>query len=448
MRQAGLEETGGPYRSGTSVSARKTALRRGEYPIAVYGLGKIGLPVAVSLAELTGRVTGVDVDAEVVSAVNEGVAPFDHEPGLPDRLSAAVADDQLSATTASAEASRAATIHIVVVPVGRGDERGADLGALRAAAETIGEGLDPGDLVVLESTVPPGTAAEVLAPILRERSGLEPDAFGVAVAPERTASGTALRDIGGAYPRVVGGLDGPSTEAALVVYDELVDNRVISVDAETAELVKLFEGIYRDVNIALANELARACDGMDVDVREAIDAANTQPYCDLHRPGAGVGGHCIPWYPHFLLEATPHPMPLTRTAREVNDQMPEFLAARTLERLDEPTTATIAVLGLAYRAEVPETAASPTYPLVERLEAAGARAVVVDPIVDAGDDALEMCTLADLPDLEPDAIVLVTAHEAFQDLPQQLFEHAVIVDGRDGLGTDTPRDYVVGRNGA
>ncbi len=450
MSRSAFDSASGPYRAEASVSARKTALRRGEYPIAVYGLGKIGLPVAVAIAELAGNVTGVDVDPDVVTTINAGTAPFEHEPDLPQLLASAVTDDRLTATTDVAAAAAGSNVHIVVVPVGLDDDGGADLRAVEEVAATIGAELAPGDLVVIESTVPPGTAVDVVKPILTERSGLAPDAFGLAVAPERTSSGRALEDVRGTHPRVIGGVDAESTDAARAVYEELVDNTVIGVDATTAELVKLFEGVYRDVNIALANELAKAWDGMDVDVREAIATANTQPYCDIHDPGAGVGGHCIPWYPYFLMEATDRPMPLTETARRVNDGMPTYLAHRTLSLLEDDdiahSEATVAILGLAYRPDIPETAASPTYPLVDRLETAGGNVIVVDPIVDDPDDSVSMWPLEDLPDADPDAVVLVTGHERFGELPEDLLAKTVVVDGRDALETDATREYVVGRD--
>lgn len=431
------------------MAAKRTAVREGDFPVAVYGLGKIGLPVAAIFAELTGDVVGVDTDPSVVSAVEDGHAPYNHEPGLDALLAETTEEGSLKATTDGIAAANEAAIHVIVVPVPLKEDNTVDLSALRAAADVIGAGLSPGDLVVVETTVPPGTCDEIVKPRLAEESGLDHDDFGVAACPERTSSGRALTDIRGAYPRIVGGVDTASAAAAYAVYDELVDNQVIEVsDARTAEAVKLFEGVYRDLNIALANELARGFDGTGFDVREAIEAANTQPYCNIHEPGAGVGGHCIPWYPYFLTESTESAMPLIETARSVNDSMPIYLAERTLQALRDdgidPESARIAVLGLAYRAEIPETAASPTYPFVERLEQSGASVVVLDPVLAAPNESFEVIGLDQLETYNPDAIVLVTAHASFRDVAWEQFQNCVIIDGRAALDESVNRTYTVG----
>ena len=449
MTRVPTVSTTGPYTNDLSIASRKTNVRRGEYPIAVYGLGKIGLPVAVAMADLTGAVTGVDTDARVVESVARGQPPFDHEPGLADTLPTLSDEGELSATMDGHRAAREASIHIIVVPVPLGTQDEADLSAIDVVVETIATGLAPGDLVVIETTVPPGTA-EAVRSELADQSGVTAGQFGVASCPERTSSGRALQDITGAYPRVVGGVDEESTNAAYALYDELIDNEVITVDARTAETVKLFEGVYRDVNIALANELARAFDGRGIDVRDVIDAANTQPYCDIHEPGAGVGGHCIPWYPYFLMQATDHEMELVRTARTVNEEMPRYLAERTLTELTlagvTPSEARVAILGVAYRPNIPEIAASPAFPLVDQLSSQVADVMVVDPVLEEDVGELEFVELDALEDANPDAIVLVTGHDAFAHLSPTAFDGCVVVDGRDALTTWPDRAYTIGRD--
>lgn len=436
-----------PYQPTVSDGTVRRAFRNGKIPVAVYGLGKIGLPVASVFAERTGNVLGVDTDPDVVNAVQSGVPPFDHEPGLDEALPTLVSENRLEATTDGEAASNAAMIHVIVVPVPIDDTSDADLAAIDAVVDTIATGISPGDLVVVETTVPPGTCEEHVQPRLIENSGLETGTFGVASCPERTASGRAMRDVRGAYQRVLGGVDKSSTTAATRVYDELIDNEVIAVDARTAEAVKLFEGVYRDVNIALANELAVAFEGCGIDVLEAIDAANTQPYCDIHRPGAGVGGHCIPWYPYFLMHSTSADMPIVRTARTTNERMPLHVADRTLEAIRATGRAVddtrIAVLGLAYRPDVPETAASPTIPLVERLTQAGADVRVIDPVVTS--TAFDLLPMDEVTSYSPDAVVVVTPHTSFDELPTAVLEDALLIDGRDAFDT-LDREYVVGRH--
>jgi UDP-N-acetyl-D-mannosaminuronic acid dehydrogenase len=443
----------GLYRDGFGTHERRIALTAGSVPVAVYGLGKMGLPLAAVYADRTGNVTGVDIDETVVAAVERGDCPVEHEPGLPELVAEQVSRGALTATTGADRAAADAALHVLIVPTTLHDDLTPDLSALEAAVDAVSEGLAAGDVVLVESTVPPGTCRDVVAPALAERSGIDPDAFGVAFCPERTASGRALRDITGAYPKVVGGVDPESTRVAELVYDLVTDNDVVSVaDATTAECVKLFEGLYRDVNIALANELARVRDDLGVDVIEAIDAANTLSLCDIHDPGAGVGGHCIPYYPHFLMSRTDAETPLLRTARDVNESMPQFVVGKVREGLvaegHAPADATVAVLGVTYRPGVAETRATPARPVVSGLQSLGATVYAVDPVVDGTtvDVGAPFVPLSSLPDRAPDAVALVTAHEAFQGVEWDDLAPAVVVDGRDALdldGTDH-RVYTVG----
>jgi UDP-N-acetyl-D-mannosaminuronic acid dehydrogenase len=423
-----------------------------EVPVAVYGLGKMGLPLAAVYADRVGDVVGADIDDSVVESVNDGECHIDGEPDLPELLSDLVETGALRATTDPRAAADEASVHVVIVPTPIDDTNEPDLSILDAVVESVAEGLSPGDAVFVECTVPPGTCRDRVVPTLSAESGLDEDEFGVAFCPERTSSGRALEDITGAYPKVVGGVDDESTRAAELVYERVTDNDVIRVsDATTAESVKLFEGLYRDVNIALANELATLADELDVDVREAADVANTQPFCDIHRPGPGVGGHCIPWYPYFVMSRVDRETPLLQTARDVNDSMPAFtaeLVERELEdRGDSVEGARVLVLGVTYRAGVEETRATPAGPLVEDLNRRGAETFATDPMLD--DEAVESfgataVDLSALSDVDPDAVVVVTPHEEFDALEWQDFGDAVVVDGRDSLdGVDQSR-YVIG----
>ena len=292
-----------------------------------------------------------------------------------------------------------------------------------------------------------------MRPLIESESGLPPDSFGLAFCPERTSSGRALRDIRGTHPKIVGGVTPESTRAAVDVYEALVDNEVVPVtDATTAEMVKVFEGLYRDVNIALANELARFTDELDRDVREAIAAANTQPYCDIHAPGPGVGGHCIPYYPYFVINWLTTEAPLLETSRSINDATPAFVAEKALEGLavtgTEPTDATALVMGLTYRAGVRETRASPAYGVCDRLSEAGVEVLATDPLVDAEGFAATGVDLVDAFDEDLDAVVLVTDHEEYEAVDWASVPGPLsVVDSRDALdlsGTDHLA-YTVGR---
>jgi UDP-N-acetyl-D-mannosaminuronic acid dehydrogenase len=448
-------EREGLYGSTAPTDQQREAFLSGETPVAVYGLGKMGLPLAAVYADVTGNVVGADVDPDVVETVDRGDCHVEREPGLPELVSDLHDREALRAVAEPAEAAAEAAIHVLIVPTPITDDDEPDLSILRAATRSVAEGLSPGDTVVVECTVPPGTTDGLVRETLLEESGLEAGEFGLAFCPERTSSGRALEDIRGAYPKVVGGVDAESRRVAELVYGEINDEGVLPVsDATTAEAVKVFEGLYRDVNIALANELGRFADEMDVDVREAIETANTQPFCDIHDPGPGVGGHCIPFYPYFVIEPFETRAPLLRTAREVNDSMPEFTVRKLREELDAEGTdladASVLVLGLTYRPGVEEIRASPSLDIAERLTEAGADVYGVDPVLSAY-DAFELTplSLSDIYGRAFDGVVMVTPHEEFDEIRWPEVGRpggSVVVDGRDTLGLDDTdhRVYTIG----
>ena len=413
----------------------------------------MGLPLAAVYADVTGNVIGADIDPDVVETVNRGNCHVKREPGLPGLVEDLHGDGSLRAVVEPFEAAREAAIHVVIVPTPITDDNEPDLSILKAATESIAAGLSPGDSVVVECTVPPGTTEGMVRETLVSESGLDEAEFGLSFCPERTSSGRALKDIRGAYPKVVGGIDAESRRVARVLYEEINDEGVLPVsDATTAEAVKIFEGLYRDVNIALANELARFTDEMGIDVREAIKTANTQPFCDIHDPGPGVGGHCIPFYPYFVIEPFETPAPLLRTAREVNDSMPAFTVERLQERIGDDGSldgVSVAVLGLTYRAGVEELRAAPALEIIRHLNSNGAETYGVDPLVDEDrlDVEISLCDVTDLYDRSLDAVVLVTGHEEFEDVEWgRLNDDVVCVDGRDFLETspDGKEVYTIG----
>ncbi|GAB3035966.1 nucleotide sugar dehydrogenase [Natronobiforma cellulositropha] len=431
-------------RDAPTTADGREAFASGSVPVAVYGLGKMGLPLACVFAESCGAVTGVDVEQRVVDAVNDGRSHVTGEPGLEELLAREVERGRLRATTDGERAAREASVHVIIVPtlVGEGETPEPDLSLVETVVETIGSGLSPGDLVIVESTLPPGTCADVVEPHLAAASGLESGSFGVAFCPERTASGTALRDIRGAYPKVVGGVDDASARAAAQVYREVSSNDVHIVrDATTAEAVKVFEGIYRDVNIALANELARIADDLGISVREAIETANHIPMSDIHEPGPGVGGHCIPYYPYFLLAQTDDPMDLVRTARRTNETMPEATVTALERELERTGTAleeaSVAVLGLTYRPSVAETRASPAIGVVDALGERAESVYGVDPLVDPAAFGADPLARSELPETDLDAAVLVTAQPEFYEIDWAGLEPMVVLDGRDVLSRES-----------
>ncbi|AFK21259.1 nucleotide sugar dehydrogenase (plasmid) [Haloferax mediterranei ATCC 33500] len=446
------------YGSERPEDEQVAALTSGHIPVGVYGLGKMGLPLAAVYAETTENVTGADIDTNVVNEINAGRSHIVGEPGLDDLVSELVADGALQASPEPREVADEVSIHVVIVPTLVDEDDRPDLSVIEAVTNDIGMGLDEGDLVIFESTLPPRSCRDVLLPRLEEQSGLSLGEFGLAFCPERTSSGRALEDIRGAYPKVVGGADAESTRAAALIYDQISSNEVITVsDTTTAEAVKVFEGVYRDVNIALANELATHADEFEIDVTEAIDVANTQPFCEIHTPGAGVGGHCIPYYPQFLIKQFETDAPLMRTARDVNDEMPHVTAQSALDELRkldvDPEDASILVLGLTYRAGVKEIRKTPALPVIEHLVDAGADVTATDPILDdtsVFEDAGATITPGiTSDDFSVDAVVLVTAHEEFEHLDIPAFGDADGDSDSDGDGdSDCPLVLVDGRQAA
>jgi UDP-N-acetyl-D-mannosaminuronic acid dehydrogenase len=449
-----LGERTGLYGDTATEAVQRAAFTSGEVPVAVYGLGKMGLPLAAAYADVSSNTIGVDVDPSVVAAIEEGTSPIEREPGLGSLVSEVVADGALRATTDGDAAAAEAAIHVVMVPTLLTDDRQPELSVLDEVVSTVGDGLSPGDLVVVESTVPPRTTVDRVAPELVAASGLDTGAFGVAACPERTVSGQAIADIRGTHPKVVGGVDDESTRVARLVYDEITSNDVLTTtDATTAEAVKVFEGVYRDVNIALANQLAQYAPEMDVDVNEAIAVANTQPFCDVHDPGPGVGGHCIPVYPYFLANAFDVDATLLRSARDCNDRMPAY-TVDTLEAILASDgvameDSNVLVLGITYKANVAETRNAPAIPIVRRLGNRGATVAAVDPLLEDWSEVedTEAMTLEESFERPFDALVLVTPHDEFADLEWDRFD-APILDGRGTIDpgeVDTPVYTIGGR---
>lgn len=358
--------------------------------VCVVALGKIGLPLAVQFANSGLSVVGADINPVAVQQINDGIEPFPGEANLAEFLHNALASGRLRATTDTSAAVSTADVIIVVVPLIVGNDKQPDFRALDAATRSIAAGLKPGALVIYETTLPVGTTRTRFAPMLADGSGLAlGEQLFVAFSPERVYSGRIFADLR-RYPKLVGGIDSTSTKLAMQFYeqalqfDERVDlarpNGVWDIGtSEAAELAKLAETTYRDLNIAFANELAKFSDQHGIDVMQVIDACNSQPFSHIHQPGIAVGGHCIPVYPRFYLAGDPHAA-LPAAARDVNDSMPDYAIAKLINVIGPLRGRRIAVLGAAYRGGVMETAFSGVFPLVASLAACGAIPVVHDPL--------------------------------------------------------------------
>jgi UDP-N-acetyl-D-mannosaminuronic acid dehydrogenase len=340
----------------------------------------MGLPLCAQFASHGWRVIAVDVQPAVVAAINEGRSHVGEEPDLADLVTAAHEAGLLSATLDGAAAAREADIVVLIVPVMLDEEERPDYRFMDAAVASIAGGLHPGITVIFETTLPVGdTRGRYLPRLSAGGLAVERDLF-VAFSPERLFSGAALRNLN-TYPKLVGGIGPASTARAAAFYDAVLDAEIVAMSsAEAAEFSKLADTTYRDVNIALANEFARVADRVGVDVGEVIAAANSQPYSHVHQPGLGVGGHCIPVYPHFLLSGAPD-LELVALARRVNDgQVGRAIRAVELA-VGALESQPILVLGITYREGVRELAYSRAVPLIERLMLAGAHVLAFDPLL-------------------------------------------------------------------
>jgi UDP-N-acetyl-D-mannosaminuronic acid dehydrogenase len=389
--------------------------------ICVLGLGYIGLPTASTFAAHGLKVLGVDVNPEIVKTLHSGAVHI-HEPGLRDTYQSALASGNLTIAEKPAEADA----FLIAVPTPFHDSRSgqsmggqyklADLRAVISAAESIVPFLRQGNLVVLESTSPPRTTVDQVAPILA-RSGLVAGRdFYLAYSPERVLPGQILRELT-ENARVVGGLTPESSQAAADLYSAFVTGEIVQTDSTTAELVKLMENTYRDVNIAIANEFSRLADRFGVDVWEAIALANRHPRVRILKPGPGVGGHCISVDPWFLVEAAPELATLIHSARRVNDAQPHYVVGIVKRALSSLRGRKIAALGLAYKADVDDLRESPAAEVVRLLEQEGAIVKAWEPF----SPKAKLPGIAISDNLgaalsDADAVVLLVAHSEFVKL--------------------------------
>ncbi len=409
----------------------------------VVALGKIGLPLAVRYAQAGHDVVGADIDPDVVALVGKGEPPFPGEEGLAEGLGEVLAAGRLTATTDTAAAVAASSTVVVVVPLVLDAAGRPDFRAIDAATAAIADGLRPGTLVSYETTLPVGTTRTRLAPALARRSGLTPGVdLHVAFSPERVNSGRIFADLR-RYPKLVGALDPAGAARATAFYRDVLDfdprpdlprpNGVWDLGStEAAELAKLAETTYRDVNIALANEFAAHAETLGIDVHAVIAAANSQPYSHVHRPGVAVGGHCIPVYPRLYLAGDPGAR-LPAAGRAINEAVPGRVVDRLARHLGGLDGLRVTVLGAAYRGGVKETAYSGVFPLVAELAARGAAPAVHDPLYD--DAELTELGLVPFALGEPcDAAVVHTDHDDYARLGQDdLPGVRAVIDGRSVL---------------
>jgi len=428
----------------SSNDAIKHAFETHNITIAVYGLGKMGLPVASVFADAGANVIGVDINPEVVNAINKRNCPVIGEPGLAEIIEKNVNQGRLTATTDGVKAAKESDVMIILVPSLLDTDKNPDLSAVEAVCGVISQGISKGDLVVLETTVPPRTTTDLVLPLL-EKSGLTVGDFGLAFCPERTSSGRAIKDIRGSYPKIIGGINKESARAAEAVYSIINEKGTVTMsDTTTAEMTKLFEGLYRDVNIALSNELEIICRELNLSFREILpvvnevfDEDNNRYPFNLHQPGAGVGGHCIPVYPYFVTKTIQSDTSLLQTARKINDSMPLIIVSMITDAMKESgiriEESNILLLGLAFRGGVKETANAPAIPIMRKLQDLKANIYVYDPMF--SEEEIESFGVAYGNTFNNmDCVVIVSDHKEFKEYDWDEIGHElrrkIIIDGR------------------
>jgi len=402
--------------------------------VCVIGLGYIGLPTAAVLAGAGYTIEGVEIREDVRQTINHGDVHI-VEPGLNLLVEQAVTSGRLHVFAKP----QPADAFIICVPTPFLKSKLADLRAVKKATQSIVPVLEKENLVILESTVPPGTTTNIVKPIL-EKSGLKAGRdFYLAHCPERVMPGRIMKEII-ENARIVGGIDRRSALLARQLYASFVKGKILLTDATTAEMTKLTENTYRDVNVAFANELSRICHKLGINVWEVISYANEHPRVNILKPGPGVGGHCIAVDPWFIVSAAPEEAKLVKVARQVNDSMPDFVVQRVLEIVKDIKKPVVAVLGLTYKADVDDIRESPALAIAHKLNQAKRVIIrVCDPYVKKY-TGLKMFSLRDAIG-GADCVVLLVDHRQFREAKwSRLYatmRHTRVVDTRGALPAPT-----------
>lgn len=420
----------------TAVTDLQNAIAAKTARVGVIGLGYVGLAVACKFAETGFTVVGLERRPQVVELVNAGRMPIQgQEPGLADLLGEVVATRRLSARVEPTILKQADVVVVAVETPIAPDTKAPRYEALKSALTTLGRNLRPGMLVVIESTIAPGTMDKIVRPLLEETSGLQVDRdFLLGHCPERVMPGRLLHNLA-AMSRVCGGHTPATSEVMVQLYRHIVRAQIDMADWVTAEMVKTTENAYRDVQIAFANEVARICELVGADVWLVRELVNKSPERNVHLPGAGVGGHCIPKDPWLLVHAADgqaYQPSLIPAARRVNDDMPLHMASLLEAALAEAGCvlrgAKVAVLGYAYLENSDDTRNSPSQSLVEHLQQRGAHLVIHDPYVSEYQGDLAEAVR------DADALVVMVRHDLYRGLNlaelRPRLRHAVLIDGR------------------
>jgi nucleotide sugar dehydrogenase len=408
-----------------SVQDLKKRLRSGDLKVAVVGLGRIGLPTAAVFAEGGAMVVGLDIRRKVVQETNSGRCAFVDEPGLLQLVKKNAGRGRLRATSSPAEAITSSDFVIICVPTPVDQMKSPDYSAVIAASQVTGESIRKGSIVIVESTIGPGIAEGVILPILEEKSGMKAGGdFGLASCPERSDPGNILANMG-SIPRIVGSTDPKCTELVAALYESMLGVKVIKAsNPKTANAIKLTENLFRDVNIALANEFALLFEELGIDTVEVIKACATKHNFMPHYPGAGVGGPCLPSNSYYLIGEgmkTGNIPYLIRLAREINDRMPDHVVELVSEALNDigktVRGSKVAVLGVSYKPGMKDIQLTPVEKVIRRLTDMGASISLYDPMF-KGEKVFgfQVCRSLEEAAKAADCIVIGTAHKEFETL--------------------------------
>lgn len=405
--------------------------------VAVVGLGKIGLTLAAVFANNGFNVFGADINKDVVTSINQGRSHIKNEPGLDRLVLNAHKNRTLTATTVNSEAVTQANIIIVIVPVLVDEQNNVDYQFIDRAVQDIANGVKKGSLIIFETTLPPGDTKKRFGKKIEEISGLTMgEDFHLAYSPERVYSNRIVQDLQ-SYPKVVGGMDKKSLELASNFYKKALGCELIQVSSlETAEFSKIAECVYRDVNIALANELAQFAEEKGVNMSEVIEASNSQPYSHLHSPGIGVGGHCIPIYPYFFINKGLQ-QGLTPLSRKINDSMAHYAISKVEQKMGSLKDKNVLILGLSYRENVKEPTKSTTLLLADELKNKEANLFINDPLF-SDSEILKYggkpLSLKDKFVSEIDVVILQAFHQQYNSIDFTHFMKCkLVLDGRNKL---------------
>lgn len=409
--------------------------------VAFVGLGYIGLPTAVIMANNGIKVTGVDVDTDKVTAINRGETTI-VEPGLERALSDAIESGNFSATTEMPVADT----YIIAVPTPFTSDHNVDMRFIYSAVEAIAQKLKGGELIILESTSPPRTTEKMADRVFELRPELfrgspEDDLVLFAHCPERILPGRALEELR-TNDRIVGGRSPEATARAAKIYGSFCDGELLETDDRTAELAKLTENAFRDVNIAFANELSVVCEDLGVDVWKLIELANHHPRVNILQPGPGVGGHCIAVDPWFIVSAAPEVTPLIRTAREVNDAKPSRVISAVNEALADQESPVLCLLGLAFKPNIDDLRESPALSIAHDLAAEHADVPIhiVEPHINELPGSLAQAGNVRLTTLEEgllasNVVALLVDHDQFLAVDRSLLAEHSVIDTRGAWST-------------